>query len=346
VRSYSIVLGARALAWCSIWSLAAVASAAAFVADVPVAGQEMALRASPKTGIPRRLSIVLRDPAIAAPLPDPRLGAVLRIREGTGRGRCDARIGLDPAGWKELRGDGGRHGYRYRARRPGTRGIRRVTLRPGRIAIRGRGPELPSVLIAPQQPVSLSVELDTTSQRYCAEFGGSVKSDEVGRFVARRAGRPTACAATPTNVVLLVADDLGFNDLGVQGSRFVPTPHIDGLAAAGVRFSNAYATAASCSPSRAGLLTGRYQQRFGFEFNTGPARLAHAEGRGLDPSATTIADVLGAAGYATGMVGKWHLGSQHTFIRSSADSTSSSASSRAPIRTFPRLCPDGRGGSH
>ncbi len=311
VRSYPIVFGARALAWCSAWvSLATVASAAALIADVPIAGQEIALRASPKTDIPRRLSVVLRDPAIAAPLSDPRLGAVLRVRAGTGRGRCDARIGLYPAGWKELRGDGVRHGYRYRARRPGTRGIRRVTLRPGRIVIRGRGSELPCALTAPRQRVPLSVELDTTGQRYCAAFGGSVKRNQVDRFVARRAGPPTSCPTTPTNIVLLVADDLGFNDLGVQGSPVVPTPQIDGLAADGVRFTNAYATAASCSPSRAALLSGRYQQRLGFEFNTGPSRLAHAEGRGLDLSATTIADVLGGAGYATGLVGKWHLGTQ------------------------------------
>ena len=71
------------------------------------------------------------------------------------------------------------------------------------------------------------------------------------------------------NVVILFADDLGYNDLGVQGSRIISTPNIDALAAEGARFTNACATAATCSPSRAALLSGLYQQRFGYEFNTG-----------------------------------------------------------------------------
>mgnify|MGYP002622795315 FL=1 len=129
--------------------------------------------------------------------------------------------------------------------------------------------------------------------------------------------RGTAVRPAPSdrrpNIVLLLADDLGYADIGCYGSRDIPTPHIDRLAARGMRFSNAYVTAATCSPSRAALLTGRYQQRYGFEFNTGPQRVTHRAGRGLDPTAVTIADVLRQAGYATGAVGKWHLGSREQF---------------------------------
>jgi arylsulfatase A-like enzyme len=116
--------------------------------------------------------------------------------------------------------------------------------------------------------------------------------------------------ARQPNVVLILADDLGYGDLGFQGSTSIPTPHIDKLATQGVRFSNAYVTAASCSPSRAGLLTGCYQQRFGFEFNTAGAAVTERFSRGLDPAAVTLADVLKRAGYKTGMFGKWHLGTR------------------------------------
>ena len=122
----------------------------------------------------------------------------------------------------------------------------------------------------------------------------------------------TAAARRP-NIVLLLADDLGYADIGCFGSKTIPTPHIDKLAARGVSFTNAYVTAGTCSPSRAGLLTGRYQNHFGFEFNTGSKAVTTREGRGLDPSAITIADVMRRAGYSTGIVGKWHLGTRKQF---------------------------------
>ncbi len=115
----------------------------------------------------------------------------------------------------------------------------------------------------------------------------------------------------PPNIVVILSDDLGYADLGLYGSKSIPTPNIDALGQNGVRFSNAYVTAASCSPSRAGLLSGRYQQRFGFEFNTAGAAITHRLHRGLDPAALTIAEVFQSAGYATGMFGKWHLGTQN-----------------------------------
>ena len=117
----------------------------------------------------------------------------------------------------------------------------------------------------------------------------------------------------PPNIVLIFADDLGYADTGVYGSETIPTPHIDALAKRGVRFTDAYVTAATCSPSRAGLMSGQYQQRFGFEFNTAGAAITHRERRGLDPSLITFPKVLQHAGYATGMFGKWHLGTHNHF---------------------------------
>lgn len=111
----------------------------------------------------------------------------------------------------------------------------------------------------------------------------------------------------PPNVVVIFVDDLGYRDVGAYGSVRIPTPNIDRIATDGLRFTDGYVTAATCSPSRAGLMTGRYQQRYGFEFNTGP--VGSYEGvRGLDLDATTLAEYLKARGYATWMIGKWHLG--------------------------------------
>jgi arylsulfatase A-like enzyme len=106
------------------------------------------------------------------------------------------------------------------------------------------------------------------------------------------------------NVIVLLADDLGYADLGFQGCEDIPTPHLDALAKGGIRCTNGYVSGPYCSPTRAGLLTGRYQTRFGHEFNPG-GKNADA---GLPLSETTIADRFQTNGYATGWVGKWHLG--------------------------------------
>ncbi len=126
---------------------------------------------------------------------------------------------------------------------------------------------------------------------------------------------PTAALGAPPpqrpNVLVILADDLGYADIGVHGARDIRTPAIDSLARSGVRFSNAYASGPVCSPTRAGLMTGRYQNRFGHEFNPGPR--PHPAGWGLPPTEKTLAGRLKAAGYATGLVGKWHLGIEPAF---------------------------------
>ncbi|MYE10300.1 MAG: sulfatase-like hydrolase/transferase [Gammaproteobacteria bacterium] len=118
------------------------------------------------------------------------------------------------------------------------------------------------------------------------------------------AGRTASAAPERPNIVLVVADDLGYGDLGSYGSPTNRTPRLDRLAAEGVRFTAAYAAAAVCSPSRAGLITGRYPQRHGYEFNL----VGRDAGFGLATEERTLGDLMRGAGYATGYVGKWHLG--------------------------------------
>jgi arylsulfatase A-like enzyme len=118
---------------------------------------------------------------------------------------------------------------------------------------------------------------------------------------------PLMAAERKPNVLIIVADDQGYSDLGVQGCKDVSTPSIDSIAKGGVRCTNGYVSGPYCSPTRAGLLTGRYQQRFGHEFNPGNAKDENLDA-GLPVTETTLADRLKAAGYKTGIVGKWHLG--------------------------------------
>lgn len=124
-----------------------------------------------------------------------------------------------------------------------------------------------------------------------------------------RSAEVAARSPKPPNFILMLADDLGYGDLGVTGSKQIPTPHIDSLAASGVRFTNAYVSSPVCAPSRAGLITGRHQAAFGFRDNLTPVQAGHdPEFVGLPMNQTTLAQRLKSLGYTTGIVGKWHLG--------------------------------------
>ncbi|MBL9083434.1 MAG: sulfatase-like hydrolase/transferase, partial [Planctomycetales bacterium] len=119
----------------------------------------------------------------------------------------------------------------------------------------------------------------------------------------------SAAEAKKPNVVIFYADDLGYGELGFQGfTTEIPTPNIDSIAAGGIRFTQGYVAATYCSPSRAGLMTGRYPTRFGHEFN------AVARHSGLSLQETTMAQRLKDLGYATACVGKWHLGGTTEYL--------------------------------
>jgi len=124
---------------------------------------------------------------------------------------------------------------------------------------------------------------------------------------------PLATAAPKRpNILFIIADDLGYGEPGCNGGKDIPTPNIDKLAASGVRFSSGYVSAPFCAASRAAIMTGRYQTRFGFEYNPIGAKNADP-GTGLPVNEKTVADRLRDAGYATGLVGKWHLGGTAPF---------------------------------
>jgi uncharacterized sulfatase len=183
--------------------------------------------------------------------------------------------------------------------------------------------------------VEIALELVSfaSDRRYQAgpprEIPWSSGADSMGRPASER----------PPNIVLILADDLGWNDLTFGGGGVangsVPTPNIDSIAAGGAAFTNGYAANATCAPSRAALMSGRYGTRFGFEFTPTPpgmtrltalaasarsqTRLGHPvldeeaeavpyEEMGMPASEITLAELLGAQGYHTVHIGKWHLG--------------------------------------
>lgn len=119
-------------------------------------------------------------------------------------------------------------------------------------------------------------------------------------------------AQNKPNIVFILSDDAGYADFGFQGSKDFKTPHLDALAESGIKFTQAYVSAAVCGPSRAGILTGKYQQKFGFEENNVPGIMSASgllgDEMGLPLDQKTVADYLKELGYRTAIFGKWHMG--------------------------------------
>ena len=128
---------------------------------------------------------------------------------------------------------------------------------------------------------------------------------------------PDLNAQKQLNIVLILADDAGYADYGFHGSQVMKTPYLDKLAEQGMIFRQAYVTAAVCGPSRAGLLTGKYQQRFGFEENNVPGYMnqscLHDDDMGLPLDQKTMGDYMKSLGYKTAYFGKWHQGNADRF---------------------------------
>lgn len=116
------------------------------------------------------------------------------------------------------------------------------------------------------------------------------------------------------NFIIIFTDDQGYSDLSCYGGKHVSTPHIDQMAAKGVKMTNFYVAAPVCTPSRAALMTGCYPNRIDMDYGSNFGVLLAGDTKGLNPKEVTIAEVLKEAGYKTGIFGKWHLGDQKEFL--------------------------------
>ena len=123
----------------------------------------------------------------------------------------------------------------------------------------------------------------------------------------------TSCEAQrqeKPNIIIIMADDMGYGDLSSYGSTFINTPNLDKMAAEGIKFTDFHSNGSVCSPTRAALLTGKYQQRLDID---GVVTAKNHRDKGLATSEKTFAEAIKAAGYVTGMFGKWHVGYQTKF---------------------------------
>ena len=144
-----------------------------------------------------------------------------------------------------------------------------------------------------------------------------MSADKLFAMTSRRDLLKAMCCAplalkaqqTQPNIVVFLVDDMGYGDIGAYGVTDTKTPNLDRLAKEGVKLTNFYSNGPVCTPTRAALMTGRYQQRVGLEWAIGPGM----KGKGLPSSEVTLPRLLKSAGYATGMFGKWHLGYEPEF---------------------------------
>ena len=169
--------------------------AVAAAVDVPVAGKRLDLNASRDQA---RARVVVADPALAAPLPDPAIGAALIVNAGAAAGQCRAEILLDPGKWQAIGGDGPRKGWRYRAEAPGTQGVRRILLRPGLLTMQAQVPAGPAVSPRPSS-ASPSRSCSASATRATAPRSAHPRVATRGGGSRSAMRRPRRAAPTPTS---------------------------------------------------------------------------------------------------------------------------------------------------